>query len=121
MTKQEAAERVKSCEAALEAARKDLHDAHRAELAAKAVSERIVYAASARCSCGAGLAYDPLAEDQGSVFNGPLSGYWDCSAVILGTADESVKHTDRLPFAFWSVKEEGQPSAFGATTRPRSE
>jgi hypothetical protein len=70
----------------------------------------LVYAATARCGCGAGLAY----------FKGTsLRGFWDCSATLKGTADKAVQHTDRLPFAFYEVKSEKQPSAQGATTRPK--
>lgn len=101
--------------------RKQAREAWTQEQLMKAVADRIVYAATSRCPCGAGLAYDPVAEDKGSVFNGPLSGYWDCSAIILGTADKGVQHSARLPFAFYSIKSEGQPSANGATTRPTPE
>lgn len=69
---------------------------------------RLVYAAYDRCPCGAGLAYGGEAKD-----------YWDCSAILLGTADESVTHTARLPFVFYEIKSENQPSAHGATTRPK--
>ncbi|OWK34263.1 hypothetical protein [Fimbriiglobus ruber] len=87
-----------------------------AETKAKPLADRLVYAAHSRCSCGAGLAYDPAHDDPTSPHHGPT--FWDCSAIILGTADKSVKHTGRLPFAFYEVKSEGQPSAYGATTRP---
>lgn len=71
----------------------------------------LLYAAYARCPCGAGLAYPKAA---------PMGHYWDCSDILTGRAagKESVQHTDRLPFAFWEVKGENQPSAYGATTRP---
>jgi len=76
---------------------------------------QLVYAATNRCPCGAGLAY--LAGSQ------PMTGAWDCSAILLGTAVPSgqpgaVQHTDRLPFVFYEIKSELQPSARGATTRP---
>lgn len=72
------------------------------------------YAASSRCACGAGMAY-PV--------DGPLDGAWDCSSILTGTAAHkgepgATQHTARLPFAFWSVKSEDQPSAGGRTTRP---
>ena len=89
------------------------------ELRAKSIGDRLVYAADSRCPCGAGLAYDPAHVDPDSVFRGPLSNFWDCSAILLGTADRTVKHTDRLPFAFYEVKSEEQPSAMGRTTRPK--
>lgn len=100
--------------------RKQASDARHAELKAKAVADRLIYAAYSRCPCGAGLAYDPCFEDENSVFVGPLSGCWDCSAIMLGVADPAVKHTDKLPFAFYEVLSEGQPSARGATTRPKA-
>jgi hypothetical protein len=68
----------------------------------------LVYAATARCPCGAGLAYPT---------NSDPHGYWDCSAIWLDEADESVTHTAQLPFTFYKVKSEVQPSANGATTR----
>ena len=107
----------------LEARAKELRarasEARQDELRAKAVADRLVYSALSRCPCGAGLAYDPCFEDKGGVFKGPLSGYWDCSAILLGEADKNVKHTDKLPFAFYEVRSERQPSAGGATTRPK--
>jgi len=85
----------------------------------KPVKDRMVYSAFTRCPCGAGMAYDPLAEDENSTLVGPLSGYWDCSAIILGVADPKAKHEAKLPFAFYNIKSEGQPSAGYATTRPK--
>lgn len=67
---------------------------------------QLTYAATSRCPCGAGLAYT----------YGDTA--WDCSEILLGTADPLCLHTDRLPFAFYEIKSEGQPSANGATTRP---
>ena len=100
--------------------RKRARDTRHAELKAKAVADRIIYAAHSKCPCGAGLAYDPCFEDENSVFVGPLSGCWDCSAIMLGTADSAVKHTAKLPFSFYEVLSEEQPSANGATTRPKA-
>lgn len=59
------------------------------------------------------MAYDPTSNDR----------FWDCSAILLGTAIPSgapgaVKHEARLPFAFYEIKSENQPSAGGVTTRP---
>lgn len=76
------------------------------------MAKRLVYAATNRCPCGAGLAYEPGGERE-----------WDCSAILLGEAIPSgepgaVQHTARLPFAFYEIKGENQPSAEGATTRP---
>lgn len=71
------------------------------------------YAAASRCSCGAGLAYP----------KGRHADAWDCSDVLLGRAipqgqPGAVRHTERLPFAFWKVKSESDASACGYTTRP---
>ena len=71
----------------------------------------LIYAATVRCPCGAGMAYRE-GDDA-----------WDCSAILLGTAvpsgePGSVKHEARLPFVFYEIKSEKQPSANGATTRP---
>lgn len=85
------------------------------ELRQKPLLERLIFAAHSRCPCGAGMAYDPADEGNG-VFKGP--SYWDCSAILLGTADPNVTHEARLPFAFYKVESENQPSAGGATTRP---
>lgn len=81
-------------------------------------AKQLRYAATARCTCGAGMAYEPGGES-----GKPIHGYWDCSAILTGTAIPSgqpgaVKHESRLPFAFYEIKSEGQPSAHGATTRP---
>ncbi len=66
----------------------------------------LVYAAYARCPCGAGMAY--------------ASGlkYWDCSEILLGRADVGQKHQAQLPFAFYEIKSENQPSANRCSTRP---
>lgn len=74
----------------------------------------LIYAATDHCPCGAGLAYPDGIGPHGS---------WDCAAILTGRAvpsgqPGSVQHTGRLPFAFWKVKSELQPSADGATTRP---
>lgn len=71
--------------------------------------DELTFAATSRCECGSGLAY---ANDIG------VHGFWDCSAILLGVADKLVKHTGQLPFSFYEIKSEGQPSANGATTRP---
>lgn len=71
----------------------------------------MIYAAYVRCPCGAGMAYEDNSD--------PFAGYWDCSAILLGTADVNVKHEAQLPFVFYEIKSEKQPSAEGATTRPQ--
>lgn len=75
----------------------------------------LVYAAFARCDCGAGMAYR---KDSG------VRGQWECSDILAGRAIRrgqpgAKTHTDPLPFAFYEVKSEQQPSANGSTTRPK--
>jgi hypothetical protein len=79
----------------------------------------LTYAAYSRCPCGAGLAYVPklYGKDNGAW------DYWDCSDILLDRAIPkgqagAVTHTGKLPFMFWEVLSENQPSAQGATTRP---
>lgn len=79
-------------------------------------SKRLVYAATARCKCGLGLAYEPGGES-----GVPIGGFWDCSGILLGTADPDVMHSDIYPFTFYEIKNEKQPSAEGLTTRPKEE
>jgi hypothetical protein len=73
--------------------------------------EDLIFAAYTRCPCGHGMAY---------VKGSGAFSYWDCSGILLGTADPNMKHTDKLPFVFYEVKSELQPSAEGATTRPKT-
>ncbi len=75
----------------------------------KSCHPRLIYAAGARCICGAGLAY---------LNTSGIHGAWDCSAVLKGEAAQGVEHSERLPFAMYEVKSELQPSADGRTTRP---
>lgn len=80
----------------------------------KSIEKRLVFAAYTRCPCGAGMAYDPT--------KFPKQSYWDCSDIILGKAVPKgqpgwVTHEGQLPFAFYEIKSEDQPSANGATTR----
>ncbi len=81
----------------------------------RSIERRLIYAAYARCPCGAGLAYDPRKGAYDS---------WDCSDILLGKAIQSGQpgamiHTARLPFIFYEIKSELQPSANGATTRKK--
>lgn len=75
----------------------------------------LLYAAGSRCDCGAGMAYP---------YNIGMRGAWHCSAILTGRAPRigepggGQAHTGALPFAFWSVKSERQPSVGGRTTRP---
>lgn len=71
--------------------------------------DELFYSATARCPCGAGLAYP---KDCGGYH------YWDCSAILKGTQDNSVKHTDQLPFTFYDIKDESERNG---TTRPKKE
>lgn len=116
MNAKELRDHAASLEAEAVRLRKHAMELEQAELQSQRLADRLVYAATSRCPCGLGLAYDPASDDPTSPFKGPSS--WDCSGIILGTADASVKHTDKLPFAFYSIKSEGQPSACGSTTRP---
>lgn len=85
---------------------------------AKVYQDReLVYAAYARCQCGAGLAYPRGIGIRGS---------WDCSDILTGRAiqsghEGSVMHDDRYPFTFWEITSEQQPSVNGATTRVKVE
>ncbi len=94
--------------------KKQASEARQHELREMPKAERLVYAARDRCPCGAGLAYDPCYEDKSSPSVGPLSGYWDCSEILLGTAKTDVKHTDKLPFAFYEIKSEGPGTAMSS-------
>src|SRR5579859_1506264 len=69
----------------------------------------LIYAASDRCMCGAGLAY-PRSP-------GPY-GAWSCSHYLLERGRVTGEHVVRLPFVFFDVLSEDQPSARGSTTRP---
>ena len=113
-------------EAKAEGLRREASGIRRQELLAKPLAERLVYAASARCPCGAGLAYDPAGEvggEDGTPHYKPNA--WDCSAILLGTAilkgqPGAVLHTGVLSFSFYEIKSESQPSAGGATTRTKA-
>lgn len=74
------------------------------------VNVDLVYSAYCRCICGCGLAHPKTVTP---------NGYWDCSGILLGTADPSLTHTAKLPFIFYEIVSEDQPSAKGWTTRPK--
>lgn len=84
----------------------------------------LIYAATSRCLCGAGMAYPENGAYPDGKPDGPLrwpqGGYWDCSEILLGTADVQVQHEAQLPFVFYEITSEKQPSANGATTRPEA-
>lgn len=69
----------------------------------------LVYAATARCLCGAGFAYRRSSNAE----------YWECSDILLESDQYGVVHTGRLSFASWGIVPEGDHRAHGATTRPR--
>jgi hypothetical protein len=71
--------------------------------------EDLTYSADSRCEkCGAGLAH-PKA----------CGGFhqWTCSNVLKGIGTDSGHGA--YSFAFYEIKSENQPSANGATTRPK--
>lgn len=70
--------------------------------------DELFFSAGARCPCGDGLAYP---KDCGP------HHYWDCSAILMGTAT-NVQHTAKLPFTTYDVKGE---SEHRGTTRPPKE
>lgn len=75
--------------------------------------EELCFAAGARCGgCKLGLAYPKDAGFRGS---------WTCSGILLGTAPRDATKHDSLPFMFYEIKSEDQPSAQGATTRPAAQ
>lgn len=105
--------------------REKASEARQAELEAQPLFDRLIYAANARCNCGAGLAYDPANKgDKDSPFKGPNK--WECGDILRYktlTLDEqavvaSKTHDRGFPFAFYEIKSENQPSANGQTTRP---
>lgn len=76
----------------------------------------LVYAAHSRCVCGAGMAYP---KGIGA------HGFWDCSDILTGRAiphgePGAKQHEARLPFVFYELKSERQPSVGGATTRRKA-
>lgn len=82
----------------------------------KTFDDGLIYSATARCKCGAGLCYEEGKEG--------INGAWHCSAGVLADRaglpldgwDKSAHQS--FPFAFYEIKSEDQPSANGATTRP---
>jgi len=81
----------------------------------KFTTDELIFSATARCECGAGLAY-PIGIG--------IHGCWDCADILLGKAipagqEGSKTHSGSMPFAFYEIKSENQPSAYGATTRPK--
>lgn len=86
------------------------------------LKDRLTFAASWRCICGHGMAYDPagkVGSDTDSPFHSPSQ--WECSAILLEIADKELRHTPPAPFAFYEAKSENQSSATGNTTREPAE
>lgn len=82
----------------------------------KFTDDELRYSATARCPCGAGLAYP-----KGVDLRDWRACSWDCADILTGRAVPGHRtHTDRLPFAFHEIKSELQPSANGASTRPKT-
>ncbi len=69
----------------------------------------LTYAATSCCKCGAGLA---------CVSDSDPGASWACSVVLLTAIDDKEKHDGGFPYSMYNIKEEFQPSANGATTRP---
>lgn len=61
--------------------------------------DELIYSAQTLCPCGHGLAYPKGC---------PMNFYWDCSAILKGIADKTVKHTDKLSFMMYDVKGESE-------------
>jgi len=113
-------EKGRALEAEAQAVFKQAAEAKKAELMAQPLGERLIYSAYARCECGLGFAYDPAGEactNKDSPLRTPSQ--WECSGILLKTAERDKLHTPPLPFAFYDVKSENQPSANGQTTRPK--
>jgi hypothetical protein len=72
--------------------------------------DELTFAAHSKCACGAGYAYPN---------NIGAWGSWYCSAILLGRAERGSTHGGEMPFSFYEVKSENQPSANGETTRPK--
>lgn len=77
----------------------------------------LVYSATARCCCGAGLAYISHCH----IIKGADTA-WDCSDILMNRAKQkeqegSMRHSDLYPFAFWDIKSEKSSSMNGLTTR----
>lgn len=77
------------------------------------------FSATARCKCGAGLAYpkDGSQPEADSVFK--MASDWWCYKILTGT-DESIPGGHQIfPFSMYEIKSEDQPSANGLTTKPK--
>ncbi len=72
--------------------------------------DELTYSREALCPCGHGLAYPKGCSPH---------HYWDCSAILKGVEDKSVKHTGQLPFAFYDVKSEQGTQTTRGVFRPK--
>lgn len=116
-------------EAQAKAKREEANESRKARDLARSLSERLVYAATSRCPCGYGFAYDPTgavtADTTETPFHRP--DRWECAGTLLYVAGElepdlrnwvkNATHEPAFPFAFYDLKSESQPSANGQTTR----
>lgn len=125
--KEELKKQIGDLEAQLLPLKRELNELHQAD--AEAVENKVqrclkgedkfelselVFAATVRCECGAGMAYPK---------NTGVHGRWDCSDILLGRAihsgqEGSKTHSSAMPFMFYEIKSEHTNSAYGATTRP---
>lgn len=80
----------------------------RGDTSAAFSADELRFAAYERCVCGAGMAY-PIGCSPHDA--------WHCSAILRGIASRELVHSSPMPFQFYEIKSEGQPSANGATTR----
>lgn len=129
-SKEEVLADIKKLKAQLEPLEKELNEVCRTDeklvedklkrcetLTDKFTEDELVFAATARCTCGAGLAYPK---------NIGIHGSWHCSDILLGLALSSDKpdskvHDSGYPFSFYNIKSDQQPSAEGQTTRRKKE
>lgn len=114
--------RADAVEAEAKALRQTAYDKRDARDMERPIKDRLTFAATWRCVCGHGMAYDPhgkVRSDNDSPFVRPAQ--WECSAILLGIADKALLHTPPAPFACYEAKSENQPSANGMTTRKPSE
>jgi len=121
--KEELTQKIKELESQLAPLKEELRDIWHAEEQAIQVriyeaykmksafsDDELLYSATARCNCGAGMAYP---------HGTGIRGAWHCSDVLTGRAkDVTVEHS-QLSFMMYEIKSEDQPSANGATTRPK--
>ncbi len=81
----------------------------------KTFADGLIFSATARCKCGAGLCYE-----EGKT---GLGGAWTCSVCVLADrANLPMEGWDKsahqaFPFREYEIKSEDQPSAMGQTTR----